>query len=63
MLVEPERADLLAEAVGLLAGSEAARADFGSHGRQRVMDLFSVESQATQYIATYNRVLAMKGPK
>jgi len=60
-LVEAGNAAALAEALEKLAGDSAMRDSLGKRGRERVLELFSIESQASQYIETYNRVLTMKG--
>lgn len=60
-LVEPGDPAALADALQSLAGDVERQSAFGARGRERVLQLFSIESQASQYIETYNRVLTMKG--
>ncbi len=60
-LVEAGDPAALAEALEALAGDSTTRDSLGKRGRERVLKLFSIESQASQYIETYNRVLTMKG--
>jgi glycosyltransferase involved in cell wall biosynthesis len=62
ILVPPSDAGALAQAIGdLLLELDAGTCAIGDSARRRVAEQYSVEKQASEYIALYQRLLQSKG--
>lgn len=60
LLVAPENPTELADAIAKLAQDPSLARTLSEGGRQRVREHFSIDSQVSQYIESYNRALAME---
>lgn len=58
MLVPPDDVDALAGAIGALTGDAGLSRAMGARGRERALELFSVEAMAARYEALYDEVVA-----
>ncbi len=61
LLVEPENADALHEAIATLFDDDAQRARFGSAGRTRMQNEFSIATMADKHEALYASILNSHG--
>ena len=62
LLVEPGKPEELAEAIGRLLADPALRLRMGEAARQRVRDIYSVDTMVAAYRRLFERLVAGRGP-